>query len=156
MLNCNMDIWQCFNQIMDYAHWKNWHPDWKVAAEVYQKVPESYAVLTPFAYAYLEELIRTTTSEYGMIILDKNGKPQKVRAVGMRLVKLAIKENNANTPYVEALMKIKKYYNQSDWLDQGDNRHSVSHGYMHSSYWTKESFEDLIKDIANVSVFSKF
>lgn len=156
MLNCGMDIWQCFNQIMDYAHWRNWHPDWQVAAEVYQKIPDSYAVLTPFAYAYLEELIRTTTSEYGRIILDKNGEPKKYRTVGKRLIELAIKENTTNGPYVAVLEKIMKYYDPSDWLDQGDNRHSVSHGYMHASYWTKESFEDLIEDIAAVSVFSKF
>jgi len=56
----NMNIDDDFKEIMDYAHFWNWLPDWGVVQEVYQTVPNSFSVLTPFAYSYLEELIRST------------------------------------------------------------------------------------------------
>ena len=63
-----MSINDDFTEIMNYVHIWNWFPDWDVVQEVYKKIPESYSVLTPFAYTYLEELIRSTTSEYGLEI----------------------------------------------------------------------------------------
>ena len=61
-----MSVFEDIDQIIDYAHFWNWAPDWNVVKEIYQKVPDSYSVLMPFAYTYLEELIRTTTSDYGL------------------------------------------------------------------------------------------
>lgn len=49
-----MDIIKDFQEISDYAHYWNWAPDWLVVKNIYEKIPESYSVLTPFAYAYLE------------------------------------------------------------------------------------------------------
>ena len=68
-----MNITNDFQEILYYAHYWNWAPDWLVVKNIYEKIPESYSVLTPFAYAYLEELIRSTTSEYGRELLDENG-----------------------------------------------------------------------------------
>ena len=51
---------------------------------------------------------------------------------------------------------MKKYFKDSTPDDSGNNRNSVAHGYMHSRFWTKESFEELIHDIARVSKHSGF
>lgn len=73
----NMRVFQAFDEIMLYAHFRNWVPDWHIAKEIYKHFPNSYSVLLPFAYTYLEELIRSTTSEYGIEIYDENGKSKK-------------------------------------------------------------------------------
>ena len=109
-----------FDKILDYAHFWNWAPDWQVVKDIYTRIPESYSVLTPFAYTYLEELIRTTTSEYGESFFDRNGQPIKIK-VGMALISLAIKENQANTEYIALLEDTKKYFDKlvnqerTDW-----------------------------------------
>lgn len=59
-----MSVFDDFDLILDYAHMWNWAPDWYLAQSIYKKFPESYSILTPFAYSYLEEMIRTTTSDY--------------------------------------------------------------------------------------------
>ena len=97
-----MNITNDFQEILYYAHYWNWAPDWLVVKNIYEKIPESYSVLTPFAYAYLEELIRSTTSEYGRELLDENGNPKR-RKVGLGLIKLAKEENNKNLEYIEKL-----------------------------------------------------
>lgn len=150
-----MNVDDDFKEIMDYAHFWNWLPDWGVVQKVYQTVPDSFSVLTPFAYSYLEELIRSTTSEYGIEILDDSGKPKK-RKVGIALINLAISENNSNLDYVTLLEKTKGYFSTSNPIDKGDNRNNVVHGYMHPRFWDKESFERLLYDIATLSKYSKF
>jgi hypothetical protein len=151
-----MNISEAFNEISNYAHFRNWAPDWEVVRKVYEDHPESYSVLSPFAYSYLEELIRSTTSEYGLELNDKNGKPLK-RKVGFGLIKLAIEENIRSKPkYVELLEEFKCYFLFSQPTDIGDNRNSVVHGYMHPRFWDKESFEKLIFDIARVSPYAGF
>ena len=150
-----MNINDDFQQILDYAHFWNWLPDWSVAQKIYDTYPNAYSVLTPFAYSYLEELIRSTTSEYGNELIDENGKPKK-RRVGKNLIKLAKEENKDNTIYIDLLEDIENYFNQSSIFDSGNNRNSVDHGYMHPRFWTKESFEELIHDIARISQFAKF
>ncbi len=111
---------------------------------------------TPFAYAYLEELIRSTTSEYGIEILDESGKPKR-RKVGIALLNLAIEENNSrNSDLVSLLEKMKSYYILSQPTDRGDNRNSVAHGYMHPRFWNNASFENLIHDIALISKHAMF
>ena len=45
-----MSVFEDIDQIIDYAHFWNWAPDWNVVKEIYQKVPDSYSVLMPFAY----------------------------------------------------------------------------------------------------------
>lgn len=115
-----MSINDDFTEIMNYAHYWNWLPDWIVVQEVYQAFPNSYSVLTPFAYSYLEELIRSTTSEYGIEIFDESGKP-KNRKVGIRLINLAIDENKTrNQELVLLLEKMKSYYMLSQPTDKGD------------------------------------
>ncbi len=150
-----MNIDDDFKEIMLYAHYWNWLPDWNEVEKIYDTFPYSYSVLTPFAYSYLEELIRSTTSEYGRELLDKNGKEIK-RRVGIDLINKAIHENRENVEYVSILKDIKKYYEKSKVTDCGNNRNSVNHGYLHSGFWTKESFEHLIHDIARISKFSGF
>ena len=118
--------------------------------------PDSYSVLTPFAYAYLEELIRSTTSEYGIVALDEVGNIKKRRKVGVDLLNLAIKENKNNPELVSLLQKMKSYYIPSQLTDRGDNRHSVVHGYMHPRFWDKSSFEKLVHDIALISKHARF
>ncbi len=150
-----MDINDDFQQILNYAHYWNWAPDWLVTQKIYDTYPDAYSVLTPFAYSYLEEIIRSTTFEYGNELLDENGKPKR-RKVGKNLIKLAKEENTDNIKYIDLLEKIEKYFNESSIYDSGDNRNSVNHGYMHSRFWTRESFEKLIHDIAKISPFAKF
>lgn len=146
-----MDILEAIEEIIQYAHIWNWVPDWQVAKEIYEVFPSSYSVLSPFAYSYLEELIRSTTSEYGIEIYDKNGIHKK-RSVGFSLINLAIEENKDKSPKLITLLEeIKLYFSPSDRTDEGDNRNSVAHGYMHPRFWNKESFEKLIFDLAKLS-----
>ena len=104
-----MALQEDFNQIIDYAHFWNWAPDWGEVQRIYEKFPDSFSVLTPFAYSYLEELNRTTTSDYGLPLFDRNGQPVKVN-VGMKLISLAIAENQNNQEYVKVLEETKKYF----------------------------------------------
>lgn len=151
-----INVSEAFEEIVQYAHFWNWVPDWQVAKEIYETYPNSYSVLTPFAYSYLEELVRSTTSEYGREIFDENGKP-KTRNVGMRVINLAIVENKQKNPdFIRILEELKGYYYNSKSTDEGDNRHSVAHGYMHPRFWNQESFEKLIIDIARLSKYSGF
>lgn len=150
-----MNINDDFQEILSYAHYWNWAPDWEIVKEIYQKIPNSYSVLTPFAYSYLEELVRSTTTQYGREFLDEKGKPER-RKVGLGLLKLAKEENSKNTNYIEMLDELKKYFEESTDLDCGNNRNSVDHGYMHPRFWTKESFEKLIHNIARISKYAKF
>lgn len=151
-----MDINKDFEEIEKYAHMWNWLPDWGIVRKIHQTIPDSYSVLTPFAYAYMEEMIRTTTSEYGCPEFDESEKPRK-RKVGFALIKLAIDENRRdNADYVDLLEKTIAYYSSSGPFDRGDNRNSVAHGYMHARFWNEDSFEKLIHHIALLSKYSKF
>jgi hypothetical protein len=111
-----MNVLVAFEEIIQYSHMWNWAPDWQMAKYVYEEFPNSHSVLTPFAYTYLEELIRTTTSEYGRVIYDENLNPKK-RRVGSKLIKLAIQENS-NPEFILLLGKIKKYYHlhSLEWM----------------------------------------
>ncbi|HIR49562.1 MAG TPA: hypothetical protein IAB35_06265 [Candidatus Faecimonas gallistercoris] len=150
-----MNIRSDFKEILNYAHMWNWAPDIALMQEIYNDYDNSYSILTPFAYCYLEELIRSTTSEYGRDYVDSKGNPKK-RKTGMALLNLAIEENKDNLEYIELLNEMKKYFKLSTSLDNGDNRNSVNHGYMHPRFWTQNSFEYLIHDIARLSKYSKF
>ena len=46
-----MSVFDDFETILDYAHMWNWAPDWNVVKDIYLRIPESYSVLTPFAYS---------------------------------------------------------------------------------------------------------
>lgn len=151
-----MNLSESFEEIMLYSHFWNWTPDWQVAKEIYETFPNSYSVLSPFAFSYLEELIRSTTSEYGMEILNENGTP-KIRKVGIKLINLAIEENkHKEEGLISILEELKSYFSISQRTDNGDNRNSVVHGYMHPRFWSDESFEKLIFDIARLSKFAGF
>lgn len=150
-----MNIDNDFDEIMQYAHFWNWLPDWALVKEIYDEFPNSFSILTPFAYSYLEELIRSTTSEYGRQLLDNKGKPRR-RRVGIKLIELAILENKTNFEYVKLLENMKSYFQVSCADDYGDNRNSVVHGYMHPRFWNKESFECLLHDIATLSKYANF
>ena len=151
-----MSVFDDFETILDYAHFRNWAPDWNVVKDIYSRIPESYSVLTPFAYSYLEELIRSTTSEYGIPFLDRNGKKNNFK-VGMGLIKLAKEENTDKPEYIASLDKMKKYfmYEYEDPADE-NGRSKVVHGHLHPRFWTKEEFEQLIHDIAELSPFAGF
>ena len=94
--------------ILEYAHYWNWCPDLIEFQKIYNSFPNSFSVLTPFAYSYLEECIRSTTSDYGIEILDESGKTKK-RQVGRTLISLAKNENISNTEYVKLLDELKLY-----------------------------------------------
>ena len=138
-----MSVLDDFNEIMDYAHYWNWVPDWNIAKEIYIKFPDSYSILTPFAYTYLEEMIRTTTSEYGIPPFDREGQSNKVR-VGMALIALAIDENKENSEYIKALESIKKHFKYCEVNSEQNGRNRVMHGHIHPRFWSKEAFESLI------------
>lgn len=148
-----MDIEKDFSEIANYAHMWHWLPDWTIVEDIYKIFPDAYSVLTPFAYTYLEELIRSLTSDYIKPIQDKDGKSNK--RVEMKLINLAISEND-NEELINMLQEYKKYFGVIKETDRGDNRNSVNHGIMHPNTWTKESFEKLIHDIARISKYAKF
>lgn len=150
-----MSVFDDFDLILDYAHMWNWAPDWDVVKNIYKKFPESYSVLTPFAYSYMEEMIRTTTSDYGLPLFDRNKQPVKVR-VGMALIALAIEENKNNADYVALLEKAKKHFKYTQIAIDENARNGVMHGRVHPRFWSKEAFGDLIPDIAELSQYSKF
>lgn len=150
-----MSIQDDFNEILDYAHFWNWAPDWDVVQEIYEKVPISYSVLTPFAYTYLEEMIRSTTSEYGMSLHKSDGTPVTVKR-GNALIDLAIKENHDNSEYVELLEQMRSYFKSIKDNPDSNNRNKVMHGRVHPRFWSKELFEQLIHDIALLSKHSQF
>ena len=57
--------------------------------------------------------------------------------------------------------KFEKAWNALDKIgvpmfDDGDNRNSTVHGYIHPRFWSQESFEKLIIDISKISKFSGF
>lgn len=149
------ELLDSFDTIISYAHMWNWAPDWVVAKEIYACYPESYSVLTPFAYTYLEELLRSTSSEYGRTLRKDDGS-EKRRKVGRGLVVLAVDEHPNDAEYIAVIKSIEHYFDQSTSLDSGNNRNSTLHGYMHPRYWTKESFETLIGDIARFSPYAGF
>ena len=152
-----MKLPEAFDEIYSFSHVWNWGPDWIVLRRVYEAFPDSYSILTPFAYSYLEELIRSTTSEYGRELYNADGTLKKYRKVGIKLIDLAIEENKARNPeFVKILPAIKPYFSQSESTDIGDNRNSVAHGYMHPRFWDQDSFERLIFDIARISKYSGF
>lgn len=107
-----MSILKDFDKIYDYSHMWNWGLDWIIVKDIYIRFPDSYSVLTPFAYTYLEELIRSTTSEYGLPLLDREGKRNNLK-VGIKLVNLAIEENKENVAYVNLLEKEKNTLNMT-------------------------------------------
>ena len=83
-----------FSEILEYAHMWNWAPDLFIVEKIYDEVPNSFSVLTPFLYVYLEELVRSMTkNQYGVRLDDENSKKAK-RELGINLVKLAIENAN--------------------------------------------------------------
>lgn len=150
-----MSVIEDFEEIIKYAHYWNWVPDWELVKDIYNQFPDSYSILTPFAYSYLEEIIRSTTSEYGKEFIGDDGKEKK-RKVGIDLINMAISENRNNKEYNTILKEMKKYFEKSKSTDSGNNRNSVDHGYLHPRFWNKKSFEELIYDISKISKFAKF
>lgn len=151
-----MSILEDFDKIFDHSHMWNWAPDWVIVKDIYINFPDSYSVLTPFAYTYFEELIRSTTSEYGVPMLDRKGKKNNLK-VGIKLINLAITENSDKPEYIKLLEKAKKHF-KFDYDDphEENGRNKVLHGHLHSRFWTKEDFEKLIHDIAQMSQFAGF
>ena len=102
------------------------------------------------------ELIRSMTSNYGRVCKDDSGNLNR-KVVGRALVELAIDENRINKPELAILLeKSIEHFSYSLLEDTGDNRNSVLHGYMHPRLWDKTSFENLIEEIAELSVFAGF
>ena len=150
-----MSIQEDFNEIIKYAHFWNWSPDWQVVKEIYYLKPESYSVLTPFAYTYLEEMIRSTTTEYGLPPFDRNGQPNRFK-LGKKLINLAINENKSNQEYVNLLEKAKNYFTYTSNKASENGRNNVMHGHIHPRFWYQDDFEELIHFIALLSKHSKF
>lgn len=150
-----MSIFDDFEEIWNYSHYWNWAPDWLIVKEIYEKIPTSYSVLIPFAYSYFEEMIRTTTSEYSLPLVDHNRRPVKVK-VGMALIKLAIEENKGNAEYVSLLEKAKSYFTYTEVSNDENGRNNVMHGRLHPRFWRQEDFEELIHNIAEMSKYARF
>ena len=58
--------------------------------------------------------------------------------------------------YVEMLENIKKHFRYTDKILDENGRNNVIHGHLHPRFWSKEAFEQLIHDIAELSKFSRF
>ncbi len=140
-----------FDILIDNSHAFNWCPDLIIARDIYFYDKRTCSILTPFMYAYLEEIIRSTTTEYGRALVGNT-----CRKVGMSLIKFAKDQNIENKKYVIELNRIQKYFQQSTAIDEENNRNSTVHGYMHPRFWTEEAFELLIHDIARMSKYAKF
>ena len=150
-----MSVFDDFNTILDYAHFWHWAPDWALVQDIYEKEPLSFSILTPFAYTYLEEIIRTTTSDYGMPLHDRNGNPVSVKR-GNSLIDLAIKENQNNVEYIQLLEQMRGYFKTMKDSPESNGRNKVMHGHWHPNLWSKDLFEQLIHDIALLSKHSQF
>ena len=144
------EIEEAFNIIYEHSHFWNWGPDISLAKKIYEQFPDSYSILTPFTYSLLEEIVRSTTSEYGRQLDGER------KRVGLKLIDLAINENQNNNEYLKCLNEIKEYFKCSSKFDEGDNRNSTIHGYMHPRFWSEESFEKLVIDTSKISKFSGF
>ena len=150
-----MSIEKDFDEILDYAHFWHWAPDWALVKEIYEKEPLSFSILTPFVYTYLEEIIRTTTSDYGTPLHDRNGNSVSVKHSNS-LIDLAIKENRNNVEYVLLLEQMRGYFKPVKDSPESNGRNKVMHGHWHPNLWSKEQFEQLIHDIALLSKYSQF
>lgn len=150
-----MNIDKDFDEIINYARMWDWAPEWLQVKDIYKKFPNSYSILTPFAYSYLEQFIRATTHEYGDRPFDIDGNPKRY-TIGYNLVKLAIEENADKPNYIELLEQAKQYFNKGDLRLQGERRNNVQHGIVHPDHWEQENFEKLIHYIATISKFSMF
>ena len=64
--------------------------------------------------------------------------------------------NYLNQSFVKILPEIKLYFSSSESKDIRDNRNSVVHGYIHSRFWDKNSFERIIFDIVRLSKVVRF
>ena len=150
-----MSVNEYFDIIADNSHFFNWAPYILDSKDIYNKFPDYYYILVPFYYSYLEELIRSITSQYGREVIDENGK-EICRKVGINLIDLAIEENNSDIEIVNKLNYLKKYFKYSTSVDNGNNRNSTMHGYMHPRFWSEDAFEELLKDIADFSKYACF
>lgn len=102
----------------------------------------------------MEELIRTLTTDYILPLHDKDGKETN-KKVGMKLINFAIQENE-DKELLKLLEEYTKYFRKTKNTDIGDNRNDVNHGIIHPDSWSKESFENLIHDIARISKYARF
>jgi len=126
----------------------DWQYDLEQAFKIYDKFPDSYSVLIPFFFSYMEELIRSLTPNYHMQIYEDDKEE-----VGMPLVEKAIEKNSDNNKLIQLLKEIKKYYEKSSIFNKTYNRNGIVHGYVHPDNWTKETFKQLIKDINDLQFF---
>ncbi len=146
-----MGVKKDFEVIVDNVD-NHWRVDWELAKKIYEVESESYSVLEPFAYSYLEYLIRYKTSQCGDNICDKNGKRIRQK-VSNNLIALAKEENKENKELCMLLDELKKYFRPVSPGNKGDNRHSVMHGITLPINWNKKEFESLIHDIARLSKY---
>lgn len=141
--------------IKDTAHFWNWAPDLHVVIEIYESRDDAYSILLPFMFTYLEELIRSTTSEYGM--LDPRNSTNRRKKVGKQLIRLAIKENFSNLNLVKVLEKIAdKHYGGFNPFEYGENRNNVGHGVVHPKAWSEENFQSVVRDVAELAPYAGF
>lgn len=143
------------NDIKITAHFWNWLPDIQVAIEIYESRNDAYSVLLPFFFTYLEETIRSTTTEYGM--LDPRNQGNRKKKVGKELIQFAISENSDNPQLVHILNDIlENHYGKFSPFEGGQNRNNVGHGVVHPRFWTEEDFENVVNDIAKLSPYAGF
>ena len=152
-----------FNEIQQYAHFRNWAPDIGVLISVYQKEPLSFSILIPFLFSYLEEVIRSMTSGY-TFDTRLNENDEIFYKTGKALIETAKEEcaNKSNITEQEKqyvcnkLQEIKERYYQKSTLTNYNNRNSIMHGPLPPRFWTEDLFVQLIKDIASLSKYSGF
>lgn len=104
-------------------------------------------------FTYLEESIRTLTSEYGMLEPNESN----TKNVGQKLIKLAIEENEDNTELVNILNSIlNNHYQKFSLFEHGANRNNVEHGVVHSRLWSEEDFQSLVSNINDLGTYVRF
>ncbi|PHM02942.1 hypothetical protein EV52_13755 [Lactiplantibacillus plantarum] len=146
------EVLKYFSEIEYAAHTQNWLNDIRMARDLFTHDSDVYVILFPFMYTVLEDVIRSSTDNYGQL---KSGENNDDKKVGNGLIKFAI-ENSVDDEQRHLLEEIKKkYYGKFDLDLSGGNRNNVLHGVVPPYYWTKEDFQDLMKNIAAISRYMR-
>ena len=141
-----------FDILLADTHVGNWSKSLRIAKSVYKNIEDAQYILMPFMYTYLEESVRSMTTEYGAL----NGSEKSSKRIGGGLVDLAISESD-DSEQQKLLRSIKQqYFRRFDGLMGGGNRNNVDHGVVPANDWSNEEFQKLVHDVAALTPYTDF
>ncbi|ACT63408.1 hypothetical protein [Lactiplantibacillus plantarum] len=103
------EVLKYFSEIEYAAHTQNWLNDIRMARDLFTHDSDVYVILFPFMYTVLEDVIRSSTDNYGQL---KSGENNDDKKVGNGLIKFAI-ENSVDDEQRHLLEEIKKSITES-------------------------------------------